>query len=183
MKRKSTIVAASAGVLLLEGLCQTANANLLPAPQTYNATMTAISGAAIGDTFKLDSEYTVSGGVYTYYYEFTGADPAFNGINELSVNFSVLATAPNSVTGGTSSTMATDDVSWNFSPAATSSGTWALSFQSPDGPTLGSASAEDGGTWTGSGVVVPGVPDGGLTLSLLGGSLMGLQALRRKLAR
>ena len=57
-------------------------------------------------------------------------------------------------------------------------------LKSPFPPVPGSAGANDGtGYVQTSGVVpVPGVTDGGLTVSLLGGGLLGLAALRRKLS-
>jgi hypothetical protein len=41
----------------------------------------------------------------------------------------------------------------------------------------------DEGTLTGGYIVEKSVPDSGLTAGLLGGALLGLQALRRKLSR
>ena len=57
-------------------------------------------------------------------------------------------------------------------------------FNSPLPPAFSSSSAVDAGAYaqiSGS-VLVPNVPDGGLTIALLGGSLLGLQAIRRKLS-
>ena len=58
-----------------------------------------------------------------------------------------------------------------------------MSFESPLAPTTGSVGAQDTTTFPETyGVFVPTVvPDGGLTVALLGGALFGLQMFRRKM--
>jgi hypothetical protein len=85
------------------------------------------------------------------------------------------------------------DVSWTHKTGDVS-GDETLTFVSPDAPTWGTASAQDSYQWTDAGngldngVVVPNftdpgspVPDGGLTVALLGGSFLVLGLIRRKL--
>jgi hypothetical protein len=56
-------------------------------------------------------------------------------------------------------------------------------FTSPLPPVVGTAAGLDDGAYveTSGSVLVPNIPDGGLTISLLGGTLLGLGALRRKI--
>jgi hypothetical protein len=83
-------------------------------------------------------------------------------------------------------------INWNspvvgVTPVLLPLGGLTYGFFSPLPPANGGAGAEDGTSWTDNkpgdpGVNVPGaVPDGGLTASLLGGGLLGLAALRRKI--
>jgi hypothetical protein len=88
-----------------------------------------------------------------------------------------------------------ENITWN-SNGGDQSAQVTFTFLSPYSPVWGYATANDNGpfsdigtfhspTLTDSGVVVPNapaVPDGGLTLALLGVSLVGIQALRRKMA-
>lgn len=186
MKRTKSITTV---VALLAGLsCVTARAGLTPVTD-YAATITAIAGVDTGDTFTLNSNFTPTTGGYIYQYWFSGSPAA---LNSISVYFTTSVGLPSSINsaGLTPSTdtfttgIAADDVNWNFSPGAT--GAADLSFFSAAAPELGTAGAIDGGTWFGSGVVVPttpynSVPDGGMTISLMGGALLGLGGLRRKL--
>jgi hypothetical protein len=190
-KTKSILVSA----VMLAGLTVnlTANAALLPLTD-YNATL--VNGA---NSFTLTSYYyTLTSGPYSgdyaYVYQFSGAPDA---LSALSVYFSTAGTyvagslsasgltAPGalSATGANSS-----DVYWQFSPNTTGA---TLTFASTLPAILGDASAQDGGLWgngtggTAYGVVIPDpptVPDGSLTMTLLGGTLVGLGALRRKLS-
>jgi hypothetical protein len=182
MKTKS-IRAATAALLLVAGL--SAKATLTPGAD-YTATLINPSTST---SFTLNSEYFLPtgsgtfGSDYTYGYWFSGVDDPL-GLSALTVYFD---SALVGVIGQGASVSGTTPVipngaNWQFNPYTDTANLW---FYSPVGPTIGSAAALDNGTWgPASGVVVPNVPsvpDGGLTLTLLGGTLLGLGALRRKL--
>lgn len=99
-------------------------------------------------------------------------------------------TLANIVAGGATSPFTfvgviSDNVSWSSSSLSGATEGLKFTFTSPDAPTQGLAFAQDDDFYSNAGgqVFVPNVPDGGTTMALLGCSLMGLQVLRRKLAR
>jgi hypothetical protein len=176
MKIKSILTATSAVLLATGFLCQTAKANLTGDVTLYNNA---------GGTFTVDSSATFDSvnNYYYYSYVYSGAP---NNLASLSVYFTTLTAGVVAPGGGTAFNIYPGDVNWTINDGLTSD---TLSFWSPLAPTLGNTEALDGGSWgngTGGeqyGVVVPNtnVPDNGLTMSLLGGTLLGLGALRRKL--
>jgi hypothetical protein len=179
MKTKSTMLAAGAGALLVAALCQTAQAN------SSSATLTELSIPA--NSFTVNSTATLVAGLWDYTYTFT--PPSV--LDALSIYFNTAAGAPiTAVSAG--GVILPGEIEWLFAPGG---GPETLSFDSPIAPIIGYAAGFNGGEWgtlgnpneASYGVEVPNavptVPDGGLTLALLGGSLVGLQALRRKLAR
>jgi hypothetical protein len=147
-------------------------------------------------------------GDYEYMYDFgVSGDVNKNGppvgIASLSVYFSDTAgvVGAGGVTGPAApQTVAGSDVNWTFNPVTKEE---TVFFFSPDAPGFGTASAQNGGLWgqvanssalatdlSGAGMnplslvvvpVPPTVPDSATTLSLLGGALVGLGALRRKI--
>ncbi|HUD46431.1 MAG TPA: hypothetical protein VMR33_06355 [Candidatus Baltobacteraceae bacterium] len=188
MKTQSTMLAATAGAILVAGLCQTAQANLIGDTTLHNG----------GNTIVVDSSAVLqtSGpetGDYLYTYSFNDAIAA--GLASYTVYFPTATAGVFGVAGATTDPITFDsinngDVNWEFNNAGPyTGGAESVWFYSPLAPALGDTSGQDGGLWgngTGAvqfGVVVPNVPDGGMTMTLLGGSLMVLQALRRKLAR
>jgi hypothetical protein len=176
-KSFKTILAATAAVVLTSSLSQVALANL-------NGNASLVNGAqnfTVASTATLESTGTYSGD-YQYQYVFSGAPSA---LSSLSVYFNTTPANPVGITGSNDgSNLSSGAVNWLFSPGVTGA---TLDFYTPIAPTLGDISAQDGGLWgNGSGgeafgVVVPNIPDGGLTVALLGGALFGLQMFRRKL--
>lgn len=188
MKTKSTMLAATAGAVLVAGLCQTAQANLIGDTTLVNGANTiAVDSSAVLQTSGPET------GDYLYTYSFN--DAVAKGLASYTVYFPTAGAGVLGVGGAvadpiTFDSINTADVNWEFNNAGIYvGGAETVWFYSPEAPQLGNNSGQDGGLWgngTGGeeyGVVVPGVPDGGLTMALLGGSLIGLQALRRKLAR
>jgi hypothetical protein len=175
MNKKSTWLAAAAGTLLVAGLCQTAQANLTD-------TLSTSPGFPSAANITVVSSYTDVAGLYTYSYNLTTTA----NVGEFSVFFPTSAPGaviPGTVVGGTAApSVLSQDVTWNFNPEMALSGV-TVSFESFLPPSLGIAAALDSTDWgINSGpVYVPLVPDGGLTVALLGGSLLAVQALRRKL--
>jgi hypothetical protein len=159
-------------------------------------------GSGTGDEIAVVSSVSALGAViagdYTYTYALTqvagsGGIDAFT-VYSLGNPFTSLAvtgvTDPNSnwsggVNGG--------HVAWsvNLNPVVDQALPLSFSYSSPDGPVEnGYAGAADGGTYapgtlSSSNEIwvpnLPAVPDGGLTVTLLGGALLGLGALRRKI--
>jgi hypothetical protein len=84
-------------------------------------------------------------------------------------------------TGYIGDSIASSHIDWSWS-GTQQTGTDTVSFESPIPPVLGSAGALDGTAYAETyGVWTPNVPDGGLTVALLGGALFGLQMFRRKM--
>ncbi|HZM06141.1 MAG TPA: VPDSG-CTERM sorting domain-containing protein, partial [Candidatus Saccharimonadales bacterium] len=133
--------------------------------------------------------YDVGLSLYVYTYSFTL--PSTYSIDTFEVNFAASAGNLSHEVGGNylSITPAysindNNDIGFQYNPEKGASLT--VSFDSPYAPTTGTASAQDTYDWESAthNVLVPGVPtvpDGGLTVALLGGSLLGLQMIRRKL--
>jgi len=150
-------------------------------------------------------QVNLTGGIYTYSYVINNptGDITLSGANagkseiveqfDLNVNIS----DPNQyIAGSQAGEIAVDMIAnasgltWenlNLSPGASSP---TLSFESYEPPTLGAANANDDSPpspWSslsanGQLVAVPGavtIPDGGMTVALLGGALIGLRAIRR----
>jgi hypothetical protein len=195
---KLKLAATAAAVLATGLLSQSAKAN------SGTATLTELTlGSEYGETFVLrSSEMQVGPNDYFYQYDFgVSTDPAKPGPNVplsgLTVLFDTLDTTPtgasgvNVHTGNNASiqttTSVTGEINWSFNTTLDNGSTEEImSFTSPDGPGLGQAAALNGGSWleTSGTVVVPvppSVPDTATTLSLLGGAIVGLGALRRKI--
>jgi hypothetical protein len=171
-------LAASAAALLATGfLCQTAKAQDPYLNVTEWATLKQDSNPDL--LVGVGSIAEPYGGGYEYYYAF------FNAPVDLT-ELSILGTTPgiSSPLGGTSVNITPGVVTWTFGATETISG---FEFFSPYAPTLGDAEGvgADGQSWGPDyGIVVPdppSVPDGGLTISLLSGALLGLGSLRRKI--
>jgi hypothetical protein len=135
----------------------------------------------------VDSTATFSGGLWTYTYDlvlvgtqsssgllsFTVHDPYAGSLAGATVTGN-----PGTFTGGVGAT----EVVWNDSDLVDYI-LGGYSFTSPYAPATGTASGNDntGYTETSGSVLVPNTPDGGLTASLLGGALLGLGVIRRKI--
>jgi hypothetical protein len=129
---------------------------------------------------------------YKYTYEATVPLPNLLGtpaVNEFSVfDIGNVASSISNPTGFTGAYDGATTVNWVTASQSTLLSLKNVTFdlESALPPTLGSAGAQDGSSWgdgASGGVYVPGgaVPDGGLTVTLLGGAFVALGALRRKI--
>jgi hypothetical protein len=173
---KTILAVAAVGALSL-----TAKANLID-------TITGSGSATPGSLLTITS-YTptpIGGGYDEYEYSFVVTKGTYTGlltpvVGSFSVNFMTGPFDVINVTGGQSSQIQMFDVNWQFNPETTTA-TVSVSFDALGHPVEGTAQAQDSTSYAATGYVwVPGVPDGGLTVALLGGSLVALQAFRRKL--
>lgn len=184
-------------------LCQQAQGAVIVQP-VFNPALASVSelasvtGAAIPPSITVSWEVVGGPGAYTYYYnvndpvgEVTGLGTPET-IDHLNVTFLSTPANVTAVGGGLLGILnAGVGVDWIFGPIGPGTSSGWLWFTSPDAPILGNANAADGTTpspWTtvlpgGQLVPVPNVPDGGMTLSLLGFALMGVEGLRRKLGK
>ena len=181
-----------AGVSVAASVAQ-ANLNLSANSDLVNTvTPSEIVPIASSATYQSSGTYT---GDYEYVYVFN--DKAAGGFSAFSVYFQTVNAGVTGIDQGPDfsvkdaiayppqiNTGVQPGVQWGFlNGGDTLGGVEDVDFYSPIPPTIGSASGQDGGIWYSGDVVVPNVPDCGLTMTLLGGSFLGLQALRRKLAR
>ena len=194
----------AAGIALIATAAQANTA--IPAITTlYNSTEVGTLGAT-GMDFGISSEVTQSGSVYTYTYNVAAADHRIpgNGIDAFTVYLlsGIATSSENTPSGWGTGVQNVNNVNWT-TLTGDSTANVTFSFTSLYAPIWGYSVAQDAGQWndftafsgasyapgnTGdTGVVVPNtpppppVPDGGLTVALLGVSLVGIQALRRKL--
>lgn len=187
MKTKSTWVALLAGLVI----SSTAYANVA-LNTLYTSTEVGVAGSGLGATtpasFNISSEAvtTATTGVYEYEYNIPNltSDP-------LSVfDVRMLISAAGIVNIGNSSGSTSTELQWTYNNT-TSTGPLlptgaTLWFDSTLLPVFGQADAQDNGQWQDQSVVVPNipnVPDGSLTMALLGGAFVGMQGLRRKFAK
>jgi hypothetical protein len=140
--------------------------------------------------------YSVQGGTYNgdyyYTYQMSGSAPKLDvftvetATGDPSKILDILVTSAN-----WSGSFNNGDVSWTSVPPATDTPAAGVkySFYSPLLPEMGDSFAQDLTTWSelpgANGVYVPGiqnnlVPDGGVTVALLGLALVGIEGLRRK---
>ncbi len=201
---KTLVIVAVAGFI-----CQQAGATPTPVPDTvYNSTEVRLNGTAPPPSFPITSEavYETSGpynGEFEYTYKLLSATPDISGFTVFDVqNGGSIVDVTG--TGQFSGMEHTTHVSWTeFGGGDDNGGAVTLTFISPYAPIWGYSSTMDAEQWSDGGitavpggddivgdygVVVPGdsrpgspVPDGGLTVSLLGGALLVLGAFRRKL--
>lgn len=193
---KLNLVATAAVVLASGLLSQSAKAVPVVIGDVYDVTLTDQGpGLYTGDSFIADSQVLAphTGGntssEYMYYYQFgEGNHPSPPvPITDVSVYFDNSLGLADTAQGGIFQNITPTDVEWQFGSGLS---TGSFNFLSPYAPTLGYMSAHDGGLWGAVGggnqfgVVVPmapTIPDSATTLSLLGGALVGLGALRRKI--
>ena len=151
----------------------------------YDLTLDSTVGSSPTVDWEITSEalYLTSGiykGDYEYIYELPSTSPGID-------SFSVYGVTPTGIvdvtgTGGFGGRSHATHVSWTTISGDDVSGAETLTFISPNAPTWGYASALDDNRRSylnngkDLGVVVPDapVPEGGLTVSLLGGVLLGL---------
>jgi hypothetical protein len=175
MKKYSAIIAAVAAI----ALCSNAKANVITIPGTT------------GGSLQITSTYTLSAGEYTYTY--VVAPGTGSQYDEVSVFFPTALAAIINETGtaqaGTTltPTLPTPPYDVNYHWSAEQSGSETVSFQSPYAPVVGSIGAQDTTTYPETSGVwvpnVPSVPDGGLTLAMIGCVFMGIAGIRSRLGK
>lgn len=139
-----------------------------------------------GTGLTVDVTSTVSG---SYLYSYTVNPGTYTGgINDFTVNVPSASlagiTGENAPTGfNVGVVQNNDEVNWIGLTSTDVSTPITFSFTSPLPPMLSFSGAQDDGSYSpiSGSVWAPDVADGGMTMSLLGGTLLGLGALRRKL--
>jgi hypothetical protein len=187
MKTKATLIALLAGAVI----SGTAHASLINTliPSTEVGVVNSGLGPSTPVNFDISSEAsdtgTTFGGLEVYQYQYNIPDRSSDPLLLADVRL-ILSEA--GLTGaGNYTTTTSSEISWGAPPLGAPGAAVTLWFNSTTLPIIGQLDVQDNGQWQDQDVVIPNaepsVPDGGLTMALLGGSLMGLQALRRKLAR
>ena len=164
-----------------------------------NPDVATLKNSHTGKTITVDSSAVFGGGVWTYTYDLTGTHPlsidgfTIDAAGDLGGAGIVIPAGPAgtgpSGPGIFQGTQNGSEVTWDSTLLSNGKAgdlyvPLVFTFTSTQPPANGYGSALDGGAYDDTGnnnVVVPQVPDGGLTVSLLGGALLGLGALRRKL--
>jgi hypothetical protein len=147
------------------------------------------SATVLGNKIIIDWDVDLTGLIYTYSYEIInplGNPVPTTDVHAFSVSFDttpvgMVLLAPGAIVFPTS-------VFWAPLSVTPGSSTTVF-FTSLYGPTMGNANAQDAvppSPWAsthlgGEEVPVPHVPDGGITLALLGFALVGIESLRRRL--
>ncbi len=146
----------------------------------------------------MDVVSTVSGpvaGEYTYTYEVELVSGTFTGIDAITVNNALLGSGfPTTGLIDIATTAATwsgalngsnpGHVSWSDGGVDMDVVGDTYSFESPLPPSEGVVFAQDAGQFNGATpVYVPGTPDGGLTVALLGGAMTALALIRSKVGK
>ena len=150
-----------------------------------------LQGTGPGDTILVTSTVSTTTGGYTYDYSLSvpAGGSTETGVDAYTVyswsSLAGLGIADLNATSPFSGGVNTTHVSWSDG-LVDEPLTLDFNFFSPDAPTQGYSAALDDATYNATAGAVyvptlPAVPDGGLTMTLLGGSLLGLGALRRKL--
>jgi hypothetical protein len=168
-------------------------ASVAQAVPNLSDVLTSPSGTP--STFTVVSSVSAGSGIYTgdyqYTYTISASAPLANNftvedVYAAPISGSILVdgvTTTGGFTGGYNPVV--DNVNWSQSGSGVASlDSLSFTFDSPLPPTIGSAVADDGSSWNdngSTGVYVPNTPDGGMTMTLLGGAFLGLSALRRKL--
>jgi hypothetical protein len=184
MKKSMLATLTVAGACALIAFAPKAQATII----TVATDSDLLSATGTGATITVASTVTqdTSTGIYTYTYALT--DGTQDLIDAFSVYFNTVpAGAVLTVTGGTSSRVPQFDVAWTFNPEVNPTGV-IVSFTSDLAPTTGFAAALDNDSWGGSSgalqvgtVDIPHVPDGGLTLAMIGCVFMGIAGIRSRL--
>jgi hypothetical protein len=175
---------ASSAILFTGMLCQADTISILvPTP----------SGGGVTDITIADTITVVPDGLsptgLEYTYSYSVSNPL--GDNDVVESFEVNANRAlvfNQVGGLAGSRIDAGGVTWDITTLTAGNTASGFSYQSFYGPHAGTDDANDSVTWNsnvagGTPTEVPNVPDGGLTVALLGGSLIALQAFNRKKAK
>jgi hypothetical protein len=174
----------TAGVALVASVAQ---AGII---DTETTTVTETLGSSTPTSYTVTSTVSTTGtaGLDLYSYTVSASAPSVEDFTVQGVIGSSISniTNPAGFTGGIGG--AGTVVSWQTANSSTdvSLDSLTFSFDSTDNPFQGTTYANDGGTWQGSPVYVPNVPDSGTTALLivlgLAGVALGAFALRRKSA-
>jgi len=193
MKRTKILSLIGAGALALVAI--PSGAQPISLNTVYSSVLPSVFTPGLNAvTINWEVSTTQFPGFYTYEYQVVnsaGARPGAANLDFFSITFDT--TKPGAVVAGDYSTLKPTGVDWKFAGLALGGSTAALGtplmlfFTSLDAPTWGSADASDAippsPFVSGDRVAVPNVPDGGLTVALLGFALVGVESLRRKLKK
>lgn len=190
MKKLSHLGAVITGALLFTGaMSQTAHANILLGVQ-YESLLYSVSEPA--NSIEVFWEVNGGPGAYTYEYKVYNSPDAVDTVDSFNVGFDAsnpLLYVPGTQTGGTEQINdGVNGLTWDFNPVAVGGLSPLLTFGSTLPPVLGNGNAADRNPpspWAsapgGQQVAIPGIPDGGTTVALLGGALIGLGMVSKKM--
>jgi hypothetical protein len=177
MKMKTVISMLTVGVCAIA--VQQAQANLI-ATETVNTT--AIGG---GPQISIQSTVTTEGSLYEYTYVVTSAAVSEPDLDSFTVKGGNTASITDITgTGIFSGVVNGNHVSWTTPGGADVIGTETFTFDSPYLPVQGTSFEQDTFNFGPSAALVPGarIPDGGLTVALLGGAMTAMTLIRRRVA-
>lgn len=191
MKKLSQLGAIITGALLFTGaMSQTAHANIVLGT-IYESLLYSVSQPA--NSINVYWEVSELGPAdYLYQYRIYNSPDAVDTVDSFNVGFDAsnpLLYIPGTQAGGTAQIdNGVNGLTWDFNPVGEGALGDVLSFQSTLPPVLGNANAADRNPpspWAsnpgGQQVAIPGIPDGGTTVALLGGALIGLGMVSKKM--
>jgi hypothetical protein len=178
------------GAVIASAVCvQQAQATLVESGSS--ALNTFVGADAPQDNLSVNWSVTLSGSTYTYSYTVVNPSSDSDYVDSYNVTFNTVAPGAyiaSSATGGIiAPAVASSSITWDITQLLPGTST-TVTYESLLPPTLGNDNASDAvppSPWAstapgGQLVPIPTIPDGGLTVALLGGSLVALQAVRRK---
>ncbi len=177
MNYKLSLIAGVAAIMTVT----TAQATWIVGPTAATLASQNTPGDNITAWFVVD----LTAGLYTYDYQLVNTSS--DTIDAFTVSFNT--TGIGAYLAGNNTSMDPNTVTWTFAPVASGGTSGVFFFTSLVAPTWGNAGALDSvppSPWSslapgGQQVTVPGVPDGGATVMLLGGALSAIGLLRKKL--
>lgn len=182
---KKLLVLLAAGLFVCGFLSQSAQAVPI-ASGSGNLVSQNTPGSFITVQYSVD----LTGSIYTYMYTLVNPVSNTTSIDTFSISFANPAGTTFNVMGGSSFSNTNNGVTYLISPGvAIGTSQSGFSFQSNFGPSFANATASDSvppSPWAstngGQQILAPNVPDGGVTVALLGLACVGLALLRRKLS-
>jgi hypothetical protein len=189
MKNSLKLVLLAAGAVLATSV---ARADSTASQILFNET-------TLNQAITVSTDVSDSGGLYTYTYSVSAIGGTPLDLDSFTVHDLVGTVvsgseevAPTPSEGSWSGNQNGEQVAWTFTPTSDPLPelTLTFSFTSYEPPIAGTSSANDGAAYganahpvIGDEVLVPGpsVPDGGLTVALLGGAMTAMTLIRRKL--
>ena len=189
MKKSILTSLAVAGAVGLIATAPSAMANIITVATATDDLQASSAGHADITVNSTVTQDTVTG-KYTYSYALS--DGGVDTMNTFSAYFNT--GAPNAIIAGTiggsdSYLVSSFDISWQWANDVLVSGQ-NVSFQSWLPPSHGSAAVLDNAAWGGSGfglqvgyIDVPNIPDGGLTMAMVGCVFVGIAGIRYRLGK
>jgi hypothetical protein len=180
--KRNTVMMLTFGMTLLAGL------ELYATPIPVSETSTAVANSYSTPSLSIKSSVTADGSDYLYTYVVTSTDagePTLDAFTVKKGNWAGIfaITATGGFTGAVSDGVLSYDTPTIIGNVT---GTETYSFESPYLPVQGTTYEQDSFSFGPSAAYVPGtslpVPDGGLTVALLGGAMTAMTLIRRKLA-